>query len=402
MRIAVISDVHAYQPTEAIDKGQLDRPSFVSTATPLNQPTVHPIAGLRKLITENQITADLIVCPGDLSDKADTSALIYVWAQLQELQHLLGASGLLATAGNHDVDSRFKHSQFDALGALQSLTPMFPGLSEAECDRYWARHFVFFNRNDVQFLLLNSSAYHGRGDQPDKEAQRGRISERTLSAIELELLSKESQSINILICHHHLYRDNAIHETDYSEMEGADHLLRLLNSGQFGQWIVIHGHKHHPKLNYGMGGNQAPVLFGAGSLSAILYSELANSARNQFYILEVKPTTARDLRMDVAGEITAWDWIPHSGWQPAGITSGLPYKSGFGYRAAMSFIAHKVSELVKARTPFARWSEIKADYPELAFILPAERSALAKNLKSSYGIHVTFDAHGEFVEFGAA
>ena len=175
MRIAVASDIHAYANADG------PAPSHLCIAAPADQPTRHPVSGLKRLIEDEKLTADLLVCPGDLADKAETAALIYTWNELHAIKDLLKAELLIATAGNHDVDSRHKHNDFDARGALQALVPPFPGLSEAECDRYWGRNFVLLEKPTWRLLLLNSSAYHGGGKDPEKEARHGRISERTVA-----------------------------------------------------------------------------------------------------------------------------------------------------------------------------------------------------------------------------
>jgi hypothetical protein len=332
-----------------------------------------------------------------LTDKADTAALNYVWRELHDVGALLGAVRVIATAGNHDIDSRLQNSDFDPKGALQALVPPFPGLSEPECDRYWARNFVLLENSDWRLLLLNSSAFHGVGKDPSKEMAHGRVSERTVSAIEQALSASDKKSFNLLVCHHHLYRDNAIHETDYSEMEGADHLLRLIDAGAHGQWVVIHGHKHHPKLQYGPGSTGAPVVFSAGSLSACLYATLATRARNQFYILQLDSAAAGRLQLDVAGRLTAWDWIPNSGWQEVGAQSGISYLSGFGYRATSTLIASKIAALVN-NSPFLRWKELVQSMPEVNFLIPADVDNVLNHLKSAYAIRATRDNYGAVSE----
>jgi 3',5'-cyclic AMP phosphodiesterase CpdA len=391
MRIAIVSDVHAYELT---DPRPSTAPSYLCVSDPADQPTRHPVAGLKQLITNEGLQADLLVCPGDLADKANTAALAYVWNELHNLKGLMGASKIIATAGNHDVDSRHKYNDFDAKGALQALTPLFPGLSDAECDRYWARNFVLLEEAEWRLLLLNSSAYHGGGKEQLKEAEHGRVSQRTISAIEASLKSSSVRDINILVCHHHLYKDNAIYENDYSEMDGADHLLRVLGSGDYGQWLVVHGHKHHPKLQYGSGSSSSPVIFGAGSLCASLYSELAARARNQFYLLEVDANAAKLHNLDIAGRLTAWDWIPNAGFKPAGSGSGLPHNSGFGYRAGISSIASAIAAQFTPTIPYLRWRELLNIFPQFHYLLPSDVGTVMKQLKVTHSIRCTEDAHG--------
>jgi len=391
MRIAIASDIHAYDP---IDPPPPAPPSYLCISDPADRPNRHPIAGLKHLISSEKLRADILLCPGDMADRANTAALAYVWNELHALQSLLGANKLIATAGNHDVDSRHKYNDFDAKGALQSLIPSFPGLSEQQCDQYWARNFVLAEETDWRLLLLNSSAYHGAGKDQLKEAEHGRVSQRTLSAIETALASSSAKEVNILVCHHHLYRDNAIFEQDYSEMDGADHLLRLLGSGEHGQWLVVHGHKHHPKLQYGAGGLTSPVVFGAGSLCASLYAELAARARNQFYILEINPNAAKIHGLDIAGHITAWDWIPNAGFKPAGISSGLPHISGFGYRASIATIASRIAAQFSGTNPYLRWHELLTFIPELQYLLHSDIGAILHHLKTAHKIDCAQDSHG--------
>lgn len=177
-------------------------------------------------------------------------------------------------------------------------------------------------------------------------------------------------------------------------MEGADHLLRLLGSGEHGQWLAVHGHKHHPKLQYGAGGLTSPVVFGAGSLCASLYAELAARARNQFYILEINPTDAKSHGLDIAGHVKAWDWIPNAGFKPAGVGSGLPHFSGFGYRATIATIAARVAAQFSGTNPYLRWHELLTSLPELQYLLHSDVGAVLQHLRTSYKIDCAQDSHG--------
>ena len=185
-------------------------------------------------------------------------------------------------------------------------------------------------------------------------------------------------------------------------MEGADHLLRLLGSGLYGQWLVLHGHKHHPKLQYGLGGMLSPIVFGAGSLCASLYPELAARARNQFYILDLDVEAAGRLQLDIAGKVNAWDWIPHLGWKSAGRESGLPHSSGFGYRATIPSIAGRIADVVNAQSAFLRWRELVMSIPEVEFLLHSDLEAVIQRLANDHSIEATRDAQGAVWELAKA
>jgi predicted phosphodiesterase len=392
--IAVMSDLHAH------DKSGADVPSSFSISGPADQPAIHPIAGLKKLIKDSNLRADMVLCPGDIADKANPAALAFAWKEMLEIRDLLKAERLIATAGNHDMDSRYQNETFDAKGMLLSLVPTFPGLDESLCDRYWARNFVVVDGDSWRLLILNSSAYHGAGRDQGKEFQHGRVSTRTVEAMKRDLRLRAPKEVNVLLCHHHLVRDTVLAAGDYSEMQGGDELLETLGSGEFGLWLVIHGHKHRPNLMYAPGGVAAPVIFCAGSLCAHLYHELVGHARNQFYLLRIPTSQFASLGVDLIGQVTAWDWIHLRGWQPAGLDSGLPHRAGFGYRAPFAATATTVANAVKAAGSYLTWSQLTTQLPHLDYILPRDLQMLIQVLKSTHGIEVTRTGWGEIQDVG--
>src|SRR5688572_25117411 len=122
LRVAVVSDLHAY---DSLSDGETP-PSHLCTLDPEDQATQHPITGLLELISKQSLSADALICCGDMGDKARPAGVRYVWERLQKIQTALQAEGLYVTAGNHDVDSRHKYNDYDAKGVLQSLVPQYP------------------------------------------------------------------------------------------------------------------------------------------------------------------------------------------------------------------------------------------------------------------------------------
>ncbi len=381
LRIAVVSDLHVFNGSSE----DIKSPSTIGTADTQDAPERHPLRGLAYIIERDKLSADLLICPGDLSDKADPAAQIFAWKKLSELKDQLGAKHLLATAGNHDLDSRKQHDDHDPKGNLQSLTPMFPGVDEALCDRFWSRNFVVVELEDARIVLLNSSAFHGYGSDIKPEFYHGRISSKTISALRLALAGGEKR-INILVCHHHPIPHNPVNEEDYSEMVGGDRLIDLLDCAEYGSWLLIHGHKHYPRLTYASGGSSSPIIFSAGSLSAFLYQRIASRARNQFYIIEIPVDDLDSLELDLAGTLTAWDWINMSGWQPAGAGSGLPHQVGFGWRESARPIAAMIAKKLEGKSTVVTGEELLAAFPRLRFLRPEDLEAVVWRLRSSHGI----------------
>jgi len=192
---------------------------------------------------------------------------------------------------------------------------------------------------NYRLAILNSSAYHG--GKPE-EIEYGRISNYTIELLEKELKdTSPAPPINIVLCHHHPHQFPEIFQDDdtYDVMKNGQKLLNLVGNGRNGNWIVIHGHKHHARIAYAQGGNSSPVVLGAGSFSAVIYSELQSEARNQFYLIELPLNNQSGL----VGTIRTWDWTPR-GWMPAANRSGLPAVCKFGCRDSVQNLAHRIKQ----------------------------------------------------------
>lgn len=392
LRLAVLSDLHAYDPAQ-LEAGR-ERPSFATVSDATGDTSLNPFYALNRLIDSQELKADLLLCPGDLGDKAAPSAIKYAWDKIQEIASWLDAPFVAATAGNHDVDSRHQYNDYDAKGVLQDLSPVFPcpkvhtGDPLLISDKYWARHFVIIRNDHYRLLILNSSAYHG-GDPAEQE--HGRVAARTLARLERELQSHEPSAINILLCHHHPHEHEDLQLGNHDTMKEGSRLISLLGSGKYGQWIIIHGHKHHPKLCYAQGSAMSPIVFAAGSFSAALYQELRTAARNQFYIIELPFQSPA--QMGLVGSFRAWDWIAEKGWQPAGTQSGLPARGGFGCRLHPPALAKEVSDALNGRES-APWQQMTQAIPALHYLLPNDLVHLQQSLEDVHKLQILSDANG--------
>ena len=377
LRIALISDMHAYDRLE--DKEF--KPSFLKVGDPEDGTGTNPVADLKALVKKENLQVHLVLCMGDLCDKARPIGLQYAWQKLQELKDLMHAQTLLATSGNHDCDSRHKYNDHDAKGCLQALQPNYPIFDEQLSDRYWSRNFLVLERPECRIISLNSSAYHGF--EPE-EIEHGRISASTLDRLRLILDSAPSQLINILICHHppHPHSELGLGENDL--MKSGQILLDLLGSGRYGKWLVVHGHKHHPKMTYAQGVGTAPVVLASGSLSACLYPELGTRVRNQFHVVTINFEECR--KFGFVGRIHTWEWAASAGWTDAQRGGGLPSRCGFGYKTDPVQLAKRVASAVKRKR--VAWDAIRTQLPELDFIMPEEYEIVRRELKSSHNLGI--------------
>ena len=296
-RIAVLSDLHAYSVSDS-DAA----PSSLCTTAPDDNPAVHPIAGLKKLISDESLRADLLVCGGDLGHHAAPDGIRYAWQAVSDIGTSLHAPHVVATVGNHDMDSRRRFNDYDPKEALQSLVPPFPLPDTNLNDQYWSRHFTVVREDDVCIVLLDSSAYHTTPD----EYPHGRVAEPTLARLKADLESDGHRALNILVCHHHPQQHSELKLGEYDVMRNGQRLLDLLGCGTHGRWVLIHGHKHHPKISYASGGSASPLVFSAGSLCSNLYPELATEVRNQFYFIDIPLDRVSELGL--VGRFRSWEW----------------------------------------------------------------------------------------------
>jgi hypothetical protein len=377
IQIAIASDLHVH------DEDGDNSPSHLRVGAEEGNPGRHPIVGLQKLVDTHHLKADLLLCPGDLGDKASRKGIQYAWKMLHQLKVSLSATDLLATVGNHDIDSYGKNTEFDPRGYLQSLTPLFPIDSEHDYDRFWSRHFTVFETNEMRVVVLNSSAFHGYDLRGQKdEHQHGRISEFTREQIKHALKNSNTKPINVLMCHHHPHQHSELDLKEHDVMHGGQSLLDLLGSGDFGEWLVVHGHKHHPKISYAAGTASSPIVFAAGSLCANLFKTVQASARNQFYLLSFDLEEIE--RTGLVGTFRAWDWIVDTGWVQASNGSGLPASGAFGSRSKPVQLAKKIAALVTG--PIMKWSELLAVCPDVVHVIPSDLKTILRSLHTDFGI----------------
>ncbi len=378
-KIAIASDLHAYDQTLVKDSA----PSHLKIDLPEDEPEKHPISGLIKLIKENNLQADLLLCPGDLGHQAMPSGIQYAWKSLQKIKVALKAKFFAATSGNHDLDSRYKYNGFDAKGVLQSLIPKYPLLKENLNDKYWSKNFAKHIGSNFKIIVLNSSAYHG--SKPE-EINHGRISENTIVQLELILKKEKPKPINILMCHHHPQQHMEINLGEYDVMQGGQLILDLIGTGKYGDWLVIHGHKHHPKITYASGTNNAPIILSAGSLCAVLFKELQTKARNQFHIIYIPISKLPDLGL--VGRIKSWDWASGSGWEDtANLKSGLPFECGFGDRTKPTLLAKQINDVLE--DTWIYWDDLRKKLPHLDFQMPKDIVTLKSVLEKDYNLDIT-------------
>lgn len=382
VRMFVVSDLHAVSaPARLHDSGVR---SF-----DVGEPKTNALDAVRAVVADEELRADVLLCPGDLADAnvggPDIPALGWAWQQLADLADDLGAR-LVATAGNHDIKRAAADAPADAdhdpNAFLRSLTPPFPALDDRLADAYFDEDFAVVAGAHWQIVTLNTCAEHGI------DHERGSVRVETIDALQRVLERRPPVPVNVLLCHHHPVQWTHLNRSDRDHMRLGEHLLRMLDVRARGRWLLVHGHRHIPTVGYAGESSSGPVRFSAGSLGCSLLPEIGTAARNQFYMLTFDVDEMDALDLVGAGRFRAWDWIPTVGARPATRPelSGLPHRGGFGFRRDGHELASLCRALAARRSSDRlSWAELVDHQPRLRYLAPVDLIAMANDIELDGG-----------------
>ena len=404
VRVAIVSDVHVQaDPTMAGVGGHY------AAAMPTNDPKRNPFEGALALIKSGGLRADVLLCCGDLADRAAPVALVDGWTRSHQMADALGAT-LVSTSGNHDVDSRFAHNDHDALGTLKALNPLFPVDDYHLANEYWARHFTVLEAPKYRILIVNSAAYHGydipleasnkaRKKYVPPEYEHGRIAESTLNSMKERFDSLENKPVNLLVCHHHVDKLDEIADSDYSAIDGAGRLLDWLSTGAHGEWSIFNGHRHVAKFTLPGPTLESPFSFTAASFAKNLVDYPIDGLDNQFYLVEFDIEAAAELKLRTAARFRSWSWRAGQGWCDAPNLMSLPDREvvmpdrgGFGFRGDPDSLRQKILDEVRTSDlPYVSLDELRTAVPLLEFVPPYSLRRLIGRLRSEGQLGVAVD-----------
>jgi predicted phosphodiesterase len=370
-RLLVLSDLHAH--TGAPDPGGARSLSFHGSG----EGVAKLFDGLLKSLSAAGISdINAVICAGDLADRCDSTALTQIWQRLCKLADDLGAV-LISTAGNHD----HARSGGDPKQHLIALDPPFPVRDSAHSANYFAYGWARLAMQGHTVICVNSAAMTGyQNSGGEDEYKHGRVTQQMVGGIQKSLREHPSIGTRLLVVHHHPVQLPQIDLNEKSRIIDAELLLHALEDD--GSWLVIHGHKHRPWIQYGPGGGGSPVLFSAGSFAAALDGVLAQSTKNQFYVIDLLPDSeAQSLGLGPAGTFAAWTHSPlePDGWIPSGLNDGLPAGGGFGWRADPSRLAQMLSEHVQTVGHDLSWSDLLKWEPRLMYLSPDDWSKIDRH-----------------------
>jgi hypothetical protein len=359
LTLAVISDLHCHHSTQ-------DGPAktILVTDAKKNPISQHPVEALRELVIQSGIKADALIVTGDLTNAVDVQGMLSAWDFIKDIASFLHVSVIVPTIGNHDII--FKERVSDPCILLKDYltNPQFPTDNKGLNDCFWSNGYFIIESKDWRILSINSTL----GYLDDKSIKRGLISTTHISEIKSAIKKLDKKLFQVAICHHHpILHENLGLGTD-DVMENGGLLTDALSDLNFS--LLIHGHKHHPRLKYDVCSKMLPI-FASGSFSAILTNGLASRTRNLFHIITLSQS---QLGSGVVGRIKTWQFQQGNGWKPATNDScDFPFETGFGCNVSETDIAEKICAIYKkSGQPLCKWSEICDKLPDVNYLIPSQ------------------------------
>lgn len=385
LSLAVLSDLHVGSSQDSESSY-----SFV-TAGPSS---VDPLSNLLEHVKNESLSADYLLVPGDIADKADAHGMAHGWRMAHAIAKELGAT-VLGVPGNHDVVTRSEAE--DPRAALKLLSPSLPTGYEAEDATFWSQGWVLLERHDHRFLLIDST--FGFPEYPDggssspgwteylARLERGVISTDMVASIERAVAGLE-EKVNIAIVHHHPqeHQSKQYLQDYHGAMLGGDELMEALeNNAGCGRWFLIHGHKHVPQLiNGSPTSSNGPLVLCAASAGAKLWHPLSTLTRNQFHLVMLT-NEDENYPMSLRGTVHTSSWGFGIGWYPSSETMvGLPAESGFGHSDDFRLTAKQIEAYLDLNSlVYATYDNIVSAVPSLKYLLPSDFLMMEKYLARS-------------------
>jgi len=367
IKIAVISDLHC---TTAKDSYTITHLHGELPPIPAER---HPIESIKKRIQKENLTADYLICLGDISDKADLGGLQQGVRYLKEIQTSLQAKDLFIISGNHDVATEER----DPVAYLKNMN--IPSSDSDIRNSYWSEHFCVIEKDDILLLLLNTcyhiKTFNNLNDNPSFK------DDDLLEKIEKKLIPyKNSKKLKVVLCHHHPIQLSDLDGkcTSNDLIDGADKLLQSIK--EYGFNIILHGHKHIARIKY----DDALPIFSCGS-----FASLENMAENKntFHLMDILLE-----KNSCKGKISTWIYNYILGWRKSKDPDIIfPSYTGFGCSCRNTKeIGDKIIEHFDEwyQNPnyyeFLPFEKIVAFFPDIEYLTPREQKELSSYFEQEY------------------
>jgi hypothetical protein len=383
--LAIVSDLHCHEETVAHSE------SWLIAGASRKPAGHHPVQALISLIRKDQITADVVVCPGDLAHRISRVGMMQSWDHLCDLKRELKSTLLITTLGNHDVDCHKTHNP-DPFHIPRNLIESFPAPSDTALEDFWIKGFyVVDGPSQSQFLVLNTVISH----HDEITAKRGTFDNERIDRLDEVLTARlggdsatAGMRHRIAVMHHHPVLHSSTRFSSSDVLEFGDQLLAILSKHGFR--FIVHGHRHEPRITRLSPALKDQFVLAAGSFSKIL-TALSTSTRNLFHIVLLRLETPDDR---FVGEILTWEYNKGVGWRESTkVSATLPHIARFCSPRPVISIDDIRKACLGAAGTILRSTDLTAKFPALDLLLPDELAALSDEL-SRNGMKLVLAADG--------
>lgn len=331
-----------------------------------------------QFIQQEGITADYLVLPGDLTNKAHPEEVQLVSEFVMQAADALDVlhDKIVFAPGNHDVDwSVLELSDGTGVRWGQRYDPIGHSnfhfrtiVDQGEGDVFLPPHFCAWTFDDLFVVAYNSASHDNPVEK--QHIHHGRADPVHLDAIRTHLdnIGSSDGRLRLFIVHHHPidFANPVSTIPDFSLMTNAEGLLSILHEYSFD--LLIHGHKHHPRFETHSTQTypHLPILC-SGSFSAEINTQWAGTVDNQFHIVLVNGRAGSGNR--ITGAITSWANNHARGWIPSEeSTSGIHHIIPFGNYVMPDELDARLEPFVKQwlkRYDHILWRQIVEEFPDL-------------------------------------
>lgn len=353
--------------------------SFVHSDALSSPKSKYPIAALKDLAKRENLKCDLLLCPGDLCNRMNQQGFVSAWQYLRDISQALDCELVAATLGNHDVASHENDSP-DIFDVPRRLHDEFPIAVQELNTKFWADGFCVLEHTLVTLLVINSVKKHSSKEA----AKRGEVAIETLENIKLSLSKLTTQVPRIAVCHHHPIVHEELGLGTLDIMINGSELIRTLGEAEF--TLLIHGHKHRPRLTSNSDFGRNLFVFGAGSLGAVTTGPMTSHTRNLFHIVDYQHNCP--VVNGPAGTIHSWEWAQSMGWvEPCYRSAGFPKTTGFGFVEPVRTSAAKLLDWFNQQGhAFVDWQTVIEAFPYLLYVSPQYFLGLQRELESLHAL----------------
>lgn len=365
IKIGVISDLHCHSLEK--NKGKRDSYLLSDEELPVFQ---DPYKSLEYLINNGKkLDVDILIMPGDFTNMACPEGLLKGFEIVENLKKIMNSKVLISSVGNHDLDSHNTYSK-EPLKKFQEISKKFPNNFPLNNESFWNKGYEIIEFDYLRILVINTSHNHFN----KKNAEHGDISEDSLKFLEDELSLLNDDKIGIVLTHHSPLEHSHFNSGINDFMHNGDDLTKIIDKYDFK--LLIHGHKHDPRIRKLPGGINSPFVFSSGSFSAV-QEKLLLGGCNTFHII----TLNVDGKYKGKGKIDTWFFSTAKGWSNEIMNQYFEPHVGFGAIVDIDNIAQEILNILKVEKNFMiEWEELEKKIPELGYLMTIDLNKLKDKL----------------------